>query len=270
MSRFRKMPLPAPNRADSLWRGCIFAYCAGWEKGFKAGGSLQTACLENQLKGQGTWIGSLDENNYQEMEMGRVLDEGLSDDRMNFTDNNNKYDSTQVSAFVLTRPETIQNSEQTPFNKQDGPVPNSGWGITVSFGGDPQPNGWHFQLNDGAVREFSVANLQSTSRVDALVLTYDRVNLKGFVNGAIVGSVGATGPITLNNSSIALYGDGVQPNYQGHIGAAVAWNRPLSNAEVERLYADPYIMWRNDLHKEFMFGPGRAPVGGLGTYFLIF
>jgi hypothetical protein len=222
------------------------------------------------MKGQGVWVGSLDDNNYIELDMGRSLDEGLSDDKIEWADIQGYYDSTLVSAVVLFRPDSIQNSEQPLINKQDGPAPNSGWGITVSFGGDPSPNGYHFQINDGAVREFSVANVQSTSRSDVLCMTYDRVTLKGFQNGVLIGSLGATGAITLNNDPVALFGDGVQPNLQGSIGMAAAWNRPLSNAEVERLYADPYIMWRNDLHKEFMFGPGRAPVGGLGTYFLIF
>lgn len=264
MSRFRKPLRPMPNRSMSLWRGCLFAFCAGWEKGFWADGSQSDAAIEDQRRGRGIWVGSLDDSNYASLDMGRVLDEGLSDDRIGWADTLNRYDNPNgfMSAAVLTRPDTIQNSEQAVFSKQDGPVPNSGWGITVSFGADPNPNGWHFQINDGAVREFSVANTQSASRSDILVMTYDRSNLIGFQNGARIGSVAASGLITQNNNDLRLFGDAVQPNYQGRVGMAALWNRPLTASEVARLQTDPYVMWRTDLHKEFMFGN----VGGARSY----
>lgn len=268
MSCFRKMPLPYPNRADSLWRHCMFAYAAGWEVGFRADGSLQSAGgYEHASAQRPVWVGSLDDGNYENIDMGRVLNAGgASTDQITFNDTVNLYDTVgPVSAAVLWRPQAINNAEGGIITKYPDATPPSGWGMAASI---PAGSGYIWGLNNGAVQEFQVNGLQTTAESNLLALTYDRVNLLGYYKGILRGSVATTAAISNNNNSIALFGDGANNRFDGWIGMAAAWRRKLSPQEVERLTADPFIMWRSDLHKEFMFQ--RFAQVGQGTYFLIF
>lgn len=272
MSRYRKPALPRPNRADALWRECLFAYAAGWEKGwYPSGPQFFSPAREDGGFTQGEWVGSIDANNYVVSEMGRSVDEGLSNDRVRWDDIRGRYDSTRVTAVVAIKPDVLHNDGRYFFHKYD--AVDSGWNIMSSEAADPNPNGYRFVIADGAGSfGFSVANTQDTSRFDIIAMTYDQQNLKGFKNAQLIGQQALTFPIALNDIAIHLFGDGFTANAEATVGMCAVWSRPLQQQELARIYADPYIMWRNSLHKEFMFGPGGqgVPVGGISTYFLSF
>jgi hypothetical protein len=262
--RLQKPGLPVLNRNRSLYQGLQFAICAGWQHGFQGDGGLGDAARDDVKQQRGIWIGSLDSDNYPWPIAGSTLHQqsqaggaqwnagGGSVDRLGYTDTADMFDlpNGQVSACILFQPEAVLNNEEAAWSKQSGPAPNDGWGITASatLSGDPNPNGWHVQVNNGAIIEISAANTQDTTRLQLVTLTFDRTTINQFIDGAFTAtSSGAAGNIVNNNNDLRAFGDAVQPNFDGYMAAAMVWTRQLSQVEISELVADPYMIWKASL-----------------------
>jgi hypothetical protein len=254
MPRFRQIPLkPRLNRGKGLFRHCIFAYRAGWDKGFHNGGigTDSTAAREQVWGTPLNFAGSVDPTNYPTEDMGRSLDEGpgASSIIASIPNVQSHYTVTQgFTAAILMRPSFIFNNEELVFGWLDNVVPNQGWGINASFTGDANPNGYHFQINNGAPLEFSAANLQNTALSALLIIRYNPFGpnkLEGWFDGKLVGSIGGTGGITNWTGAVRLFGEGAQPNFCLGTSMAAIWNIPLPDSSLDLLHSDPYALWRS-------------------------
>jgi fructan beta-fructosidase len=73
-----------------------------------------------------------------------------------------------------------------------------------------------------------------------VICRYDGTNLQMFVDGVLMGEAAASGPLRTGNTEPCLigaesYGGRVKSGWKGLIDHAALWDRPLSDAEIERL-----------------------------------
>lgn len=279
MSRFRKDlgATVALNRADGLFRGLAFACLAGQGKGFASGGI--EPYRDNVYRQQGTWSGSFGPDNYGVINGGRALRGGTpSVDDIAFNMNASLAGSVDAPVFgagftlmALFQPTSATGTDDGFFGRKATNVSGAGgfWLGTGLFG-----TRFMLEIANGGASE---AHLQSTTswvvgQTYLVVGSWDSVNMRIYVNGVLENTLvpGFT-PINAPSTEGFKYfnGDGTTRNNDGFIPVAAYWKRALTPGEVNRLNSDPYIVWRNSLHKEFMFGN----VGGskrFQTFFLNF
>lgn len=102
----------------------------------------------------------------------------------------------------------------------------------------------------------------STSQSEVVVGSYDGVNMRIYVDGVLANSVGKTENITTNSDPISTraQSNGDAANFE----YAAIWERCLSDAEIESLYADFYQLIRPAVPM-FYFTSAGTP----GSYTLI-
>lgn len=255
----RKQVRPAPNRADSLWRGCLYACAAGWNKGWTETDGSTT--FEDQRRTKGVLQGSRS-GTHTIIDAGRALASGVSLDAINWATILSSYQSTNgfLSAAVLFKLNVIgtAGTARALFSKS-ADFGSSGWRIHVD-GTD------RFRLEIG-LGGFKInadwLTTQVTTRSYMVVGTYDRSALRIYGDGSLRGTNSTAGSLSDDSANVRFFSPSTDATLaNANIAMAAIWNRPLGQGEVSRLYSDPYIMWRNYLHKEFMFGD----VGGARSY----
>ena len=252
MPKYQKPPLPVPNRRDSLWRGCLHAYAAGWEKGFRDV-SLETAAVSDVKKTVGTWSAQPDDGNYSTGIGGRLVSSSTLAGiikRLTWPNTSGRFNvAAGFSCAVLVRLNVLPlvGSAMSAYSQAvDGnnfsfvvDIFNPGVPIWVVVGMTVPP----VQVGIGSTTAPLVG------RTDLIVGVHDLATLKIYVNGNQEGSIAYATPIqTLPATPIGLSqldfagpGNGLDADY----GMCAFWNRPLANSEINRLTADPYRMWRN-------------------------
>lgn len=240
----RKMERPTPRRALSLWRGCLFAIAAGWNRGWNETGGQTTYDDQTGTKGvlQGSRAGTHIIN-----DEGRALASGVSDDAIRWQGLTGRWaiGATQgFSAAVLTRPKNIPGaSDVVVFSKRAG-IANidGGW----SLGIENSSTVWECEISDGATEiQVQATTVPITTRSDMIVVTYDRQNARIFVNNRLENTVAATISVSNAEIDINLFNtDVTDTQYGGAANMAALWNRPLSRQEISMLQTDPYRMWR--------------------------
>jgi hypothetical protein len=256
----RKPVRPRPNRSSSLWRGCLFACAAGWNKGWDDTDGSTTP--EDQRQTPAVLQGSRG-GTHTIIDAGRALASGVSLDPINWATILNSYQSTNgyISAAVLFRLNATgaSGTGRAIFSKSVD-YGFSGWRIQVE-GADR----FRFEIGFGGGKDnVDWITTQSLTRSFMVVGTYDREALRIYGDGALRGGPKTlAGSLSDSSADVRLFApstDGTPAN--ANVAMVAAWNRALTPSDVARLYSDPYTMWRTDLHKEFMFGN----VGGARTY----
>jgi hypothetical protein len=249
----RKPVRPAPNRSVGLWSRCLYACAAGWNKGWSDNDGATT--FEDQTKMKGVLQGSRG-STHVIIDAGRALDAGSSVNNINWNAPLSRYNlSLGFSAAALVRPDstTAPASDLAIFSKRNSTDNTSG--------------GWHLGIEDGSnTFEVEISDGVSGSRANSLiapettrsrliVATYDRSNLRIYIDGILRATEATSLTVGNNSEPIRLFGfAGNVGVFDGSASVAVLWNRPLSQGEISKLWSDPYIMWKTELHKEFMFG----------------
>lgn len=267
MSRYAKQVLPVPNRADPLWRHCIFAAAPGWQKGY-AQGSKET-WNEDITKARAAINGSVNGTTDTDW-LGWAASAGSSLDIQEVDDITDLYDQTAnaLSATVLFHILDDPDTAAILCKRTGLGASATGWSIQNLAGS----NTFRFELSDGGSQEsddYGSYNLGDHQHHTAILGTDLEAQI--FSQGALESTATFTlkGDDTNNNDSVKILGDDSGPNDQidGLVSMCAFWDRQLTEAEQRRLYVDPYVMWRH-IHKDFMFGPGEALASGYNTYFL--
>lgn len=254
----RKQAYPTPKRNHSLWRGCLFASACGFEKGFTSGG-LNTP--DDQTRERASMVGTMLPASHTLIDAGRALATGDFLDEYRWGAPLGRYDLTLgFSVATVVRPIfTHIDWEQGVFCKvQDVGLTGSGWWISAST-----LNAWEVGFANGvatgAIQSTSTPNVE---RTDIIVGRYDLSFLDIWVNGKREGrSAAPSTPGVSNNAlDVMLFNSngGANP-FIGQVTMAALWNRRISEQEVERLFADPYVMWRQSRNSQFL---GMAFGGG--------
>lgn len=238
-------------------RGCLFACCAGWVKGFIQSTNKGDTDDINGMQARGLWLNGGGNLQYQRWWGGYGIDNGdgvTSDSPLDFADTGTRYDipnDAGWSAAIHIRPDLPVSDTTIPFFKrraQPYGATEAGW----SFTGGPG-NTYQVRICNGVTQ----ATVTSTTtmdpagiRMDLLVATYDQANLRLFVNGALEATTAATLRVgNVAGEFIKFDGLGTaaagQPTFPGYIDMGMVWKRPLARSEVSQLYSDPFFAWRD-------------------------
>jgi hypothetical protein len=190
------------------------------------------------------------------IDAGRALAAGTSDDNINWNAPLSRYNLLfGFSAAALIRPDsaTAPASDLAIFSKRNSSATaSSGWQIGIENG----TNTFDVEISDGA-SEAGANSLVAveTTKSRLIVVTYDRSNLRIYVDGILRATTATSVAVGNNSEPIRLFGFAGSTNvFDGSASVAALWNRPLSQGEISKLWSDPYIMWKTELHKEFMLG----------------
>lgn len=257
----RKPERPTPYRASSLWRGCLWAIAAGWNRGWNEPGGQTTYDDQRLTRGilQGSRPGT-----HVIIDAGRALASGISDDRIDWSDIANGYNGIngQVSVAVLFRVTTVPNSNRRIICKRfSGGNAEPGWDLFTDF---TLGNVISFEFSDGVDEDrvsTTTAAAADTTQTFLCVATHDRTRAAIWLNGIREAVNAAPARIPANNNQpIDLFSN---PNndtrLDGDIAMAAVWNRALSDGEILQLNTDPYTMWRPRRRLEFLAFSPPAP-----------
>ena len=250
---------PVLNRAHGLCRGMVFASCPGWTYGFTST-ALQTDSDDFTLV-RGTWTGAINASPWSTAQEagGRGIDNG--DGSFNQAPewippaSDTRYDVTRGwSAAVLVRPDVLITDATIPlFKRRDQPygATEEGW----HFSGAAS-NFWRVAICDGASEASATGTTaMALTRADLLVATYDRANLRLYVNGTLEKTTATTIAVAATSGlPIKFLGLGTSaagsPSWPGLVSMGAVWKRALTEGEAGALYRDPFTMWRNELGDE--------------------
>jgi hypothetical protein len=202
---------------------------------------------------RGIWSRTVANLQYQRWWSGWGIDNGdgaTSDSPVQYDDIGTRYDvQFGWSAACHIRPDLQVSDTTVPFFKR-GPQPygatNAGWTFTGGAG-----NVYRVRISDGATQLVALGTTvqdPNATRLDMLTATYDRANLRLFVNGVLEATTAGT--IAVGNPAgedIKFNGFGPPPTestFPSFIDMGCMWNRALTISEVRMLYSDPFIMWR--------------------------
>lgn len=254
----RKPVRPTPVRSRSLWRQCVFASAVGWNKGWTEPSGQTTYDDQKNIKGvlQGSRPGT-----HTIIDAGRALASGVSNDPIIWTPVLSGYDAgpNGFSVACVVKPATVPAALSLAiFSKRvDVGGANAGWSLIA----DNAPFQYVGAIASGGVAaNVASQTAPSIDRSDMLVMTYDRVTLKLFVNGKLEDTQATAIAVGTNASAVALFNFNptiAARQFDGDVSMAAIWNRELLTAEISQLYSDPYIMWKGP---NILFGPGMAPV----------
>jgi hypothetical protein len=252
-----KQALPTANQARGLWRMLNIAAAPGWEKGFtdtqnqacpRVPGAGQFGTPAVPIAGRAFWEVGANAGCYPSPfeNYGRqVYKSDIVSGSYRFTNLQTfppiiSYETVfGFTVAILWRPRAVTAADDPIVVRRVSPfgVANAGWSLHTIAG-----NVYQFRISDGAVQA-SVASTttQNTERVDLLVATYDRSNLRFFVNGVLEATTAATLTVGNVNRSIRIYG---ASSADGTAGMMAMWNRALARSEVSQLYSDPFFIWR--------------------------
>lgn len=264
------------NRRARLAMGLHFASLPGTEGGFRTdnGGSWDDF---NHLVG--SWEDGATATCYHQPSVfGLPTEPGATPSRHTWSENGtNRYDNANdqgfMSAAVLVRMDDNQNAtDQTIFKKRSGNqlATDIGWEFITGPG-----NTWSFRICDGVVQ----ARVNSTTvqaleanliRFDLLVATCApsgaNTLLNLWVNGKREASAAVNSKALNNNQPIRFFGNNNLGEFcMCYIGMAAQWDRVLADAEIQKLTADPFALWRhpdNDETMASLFVPGGGIPGG--------
>jgi hypothetical protein len=143
-------------------------------------------------------------------------------------------DKITVSAWIYSRTD----QKNGIVNKNDGGM--SGGNKVYQIINDGSSN-WRFQVWDSASTVFYYSHSNPTfNEWTHLALTYDKSNLKGYVNGSEVGSVSTDGNPLLDDDAPLWIGQHYDTssgwNFDGRIADVRIYNRALSASEIQTLY----------------------------------
>lgn len=249
---------PFPLRGDSLWKDCFFATACGWEKGFGLNTTPPLGSIEDVSSQRAIWedTANVTASNYTFGTPGRGTNNAfnsvaLGGSRLTWQRTNSGerwYTNYGVSGAILYMPNVDQSSTETLIHFRPSPYNNTnpGWSINIVTGSFYQA-----EVCDGAVEASAVSTTAESSaarRVDLIVFTYDRSNLRIFLNGKLEATTAATLTVgNPTNQDIKIFGTGASGGTiaNGSVWMAAAWRRALSRGDINRLYSDPLAMWRD-------------------------
>lgn len=265
-----KQALPTPYQAKSLWRMLNIAVAPGWEKGFtdtsnqgapRVPGAGQFGTPAAPVAGRGLWEAGVDaslypkpfENYGRQAENGTIL---ALNGSLRFTNLQTfppvlSYETTfGLTVAILWRPQVATSADNPIMARRVSPygAAQAGWSLHTVFG-----TAYEFRISDGAVQAAATStSTQNTSRVDLIVATYDRVNLRLFVNGVLEATTATTLTVGNVNRSIRIGGTA---GADGTFGMMAMWNRALVASERNQLYSDPFTLWRleDDVDADFQW-----------------
>lgn len=81
----------------------------------------------------------------------------------------------------------------------------------------------------------NVTSLLTTGNWHMLTVTYDGTNIRGYINGNLVGTVSSGYNSSTAESRIGLRGDG-SDYYRGEMDEFAIWNRAINTSEITALY----------------------------------
>lgn len=254
---------PVPNFADPLWRGCKFASTVG-----SIGGHRQIANPAgdiDEVTGARSRIfttGGFTPNgvNWQRWTCGRGFDNGdgaTSNNPQGWDGNAGAYydvpTDSGFTAACLIRPD-VQNVDPTiPFFKrrsQPYGAAQPGWDMHGMAGGLYQ-----VAYSDGGAnnrqRQSTTVQDATGHRVDLVIMRIlneaPNTRMQLYVNG--VREANTTFAFTAMGNpageDIKILGYGpLNELFSGWVPFAAMWGRPLADGELNRLYSDPFVMWR--------------------------
>lgn len=206
------------------------------------------------IPSRGLWEAGFDANVIQTPfeQYGRSVENGsIANQSLRFTNQAGfpsiiSYETTfGWSMAILWHPQTVQSADQVIVNRRVSPfgAANGGWSLHCQAG-----NTYQVRISDG-VSQASATSIttQNTQRPDLIIATYDQANLRIFVNGSLEATTAATLVISNVNRSIRVWGTG---GADGTCGMVAMWTRALARSEVSALYADPFLVWRDDYVNE--------------------
>lgn len=239
----RMMPRPAPNRADSLWRQCLFAFAGGWFKGTGADGF---GIFDNVTGGRGIF-GAVNTKPHVH-DVGWMLDASIQTGgrtTLSFAAPAGRYNipramSVAVCAYQRTADLVGFNTRLCRKRLNTG---SAGWDVHI----DQLTGRWRFECGDGAT-EATVGNyVRTLTENDVLVFTYDRTNLRSYHNGLLDDTVAAAVAVGDNTEPLLVFPPLLTGEIQdADISLLAVWSRVLAPSEIGRLWADPYVMWHGD------------------------
>jgi hypothetical protein len=276
--RFGQQPqYPSFNRGHPLAQGCVFACLPGVQMGFRPVGGVTNAVQKDAVRTrEGLWntATGLAVATWANGDAGRRASTedngGAGAKRSVYTSEGGRYDTPRsISAAVLMRPRTTYSGGQSFFSRATAfSAGNESWIIGAETGSQ-----YYWQIADAAGGEDFVdsTTVQSATRTDLIVGTYDGANIRIYVNGKLEATAAATrtlanpaglgiafGPFTSGSELIIDY----------FMGAT--WKRALTPQEIGLLWADPYRMWRPSRAGRELGKAPAAAVGHIGNLFLSF
>jgi hypothetical protein len=121
------------------------------------------------------------------------------------------------------------------------------FGYALYQGGNSISPQYRFYIYDSNYRQVETAYNPTALGVDHVVGTYDRANVRMYVNGVANGTpVAATGAINDHSAALWLNANPEAGGQQYGVNRLIlvrVWNRALAPAEIAALYADPYAMF---------------------------
>ncbi len=270
MSKYFKPARPFPNRGNSLWTGCTWAWPAGWGKGFRDNGDLST--LEDVHKGRGDIQTTPDTGNFAVQDMGRVIaNTGATKDKIVWTNVGSRYNPTHdsLTACALVRPNEIGfNQVKTILdiiNSDD--VFTGSYTFQIRLDDIGPVNKFQFALRIAGNKVLTSATSFTTTDTWMFLCTYDGATQKIYLNGRLDATRAQTGTPSKGAWPVRVFGatSNAMPFLDAFVGMGAIWERVLTDSEIRSLAADPYQMW-----KQLNPPEGQAAAAQFNTYFNAF
>lgn len=273
MAKWIKPVRPTPNRADSLWRGCLFALAVGWPRGARGPIPGTLAETDDQNRSRGNFLSSIESSHWDITDAGWMLDsDGASDERFTWTDIGGRLAITHsFTAAVLTRPSAVDlggSAFSGVFAKVLGNTISTdrSWIINQDSTG-AVANNWRGQFRDVGLVDHVVDSgvVPSTTRTDMIILRYDRTagSLQIWINGILRGSLAVSAAVQNNSAFLLSVARPQVSESEWKVGMLGLWERAITNSEIMRLMSDPFRMWKRSAQL-------LAPAAGVQTFFLSF
>lgn len=239
----RKPVRPAPRRAMSLWRGCLWATAMGWNKGWNEPGGETSADDQRRTKGilQGSRPGT-----HEIMDAGRCLTAGNSLDPIHWADVANGYDliNGQTTLACMIRFEAVPAASGRILAKRNSAqAASAGMDLVFNLATGTFMTEW----SNGAAEERIIGTTAIVTTISyMLIARHSRVSVDLWVNGIREAINAAPAVIPGNNDSpVTIFNnpalDDVTINCR--MSMAAIWTRAISDSEIRALNTDPYVMW---------------------------
>jgi hypothetical protein len=258
---------PTLNRAHGLCSGLVFASAPGWTNG-RGQGATPIGELEDVRNHRGVWNAAV--NNHSPWEGGlgqggRSVDNGdgtfTSAPEFLLNAGDTRWDIANCATFaVLVRPDVLSADTSIPiFKRRNQPygATDAGWMFAAGAG-----NSYQFQYSDGVGSRTVGAGstVQNTIRADLLICVMQPTTSTLYINGksevTVSGAARAMGnpsgtPIKFIGLGTAAAG---QPNYSGQVAVGYVWNRAITQGEINALYSDPFLPYRQSFFDDDLAG----------------
>lgn len=223
-----------------------------WERGFRTG--TDNVGKDSRTGRLGFTAAGTSYQYNLTIDSGRVIDHASGSAEITWSDIGSQWNTSRgMTYFVLLRPDaTTQSGLVAFYRRKNTATTDTGW--KLDFDG-AAPSHYVGRVADGASTAVAISTTTAlTTRTDAVCVRADPD--RGFVSIWVNGVKEAQSALAFAPGNPALPLSMIQAAV-AKFSVVAFWNRPLADAEIRSLYADPFQLWRQP-RREFFMDIGKA------------